>query len=216
MNGAHDMGGRLGFGPVVPEKNEPVFHARWESRVYGLAGTLGAHDLWNLDEDRHACENHPPHKYISSSYYEIWLMMFERMLVEKGVVTRGELKTGKSRNGKVTKPKLKPSQVMAAQVAPGSYHRENGTRPAYVVGQKIRVRNMMVPSHTRLPGYLRGCLGEVVMVHGCHVFPDSNSLGKSEDSRWLYAVRFTAKDVWGRDAKDLIHADMWEPYLEVA
>jgi nitrile hydratase subunit beta len=216
MNGAHDMGGRLGFGPVVPEQNEPVFHATWEGRVYGLAGTLGAFDLWNLDEDRHACENHLPQTYVSSSYYEIWLMMFERLLVEKGIVTADELKSGKSSKGKVTKPLLKPRDVMAAQTAPGTYHRNTGTKPVFAVGQNVRVRNMMIPTHTRLPGYLRGAAGEIVMIHGCHVFPDSHSLGKGEDPRWLYAVRFTAKAVWGRDTNDVFHADLWEPYLEPA
>ena len=39
MNGAHDMGGMHGFGPVVAERNEPVFHAEWEKRVFAL--TLG-------------------------------------------------------------------------------------------------------------------------------------------------------------------------------
>ena len=29
MNGAHDMGGVHGFGAVVPEPDEPVFHADW-------------------------------------------------------------------------------------------------------------------------------------------------------------------------------------------
>jgi nitrile hydratase subunit beta len=216
MNGAHDMGGRLGFGPVEPEANEPVFHAAWESRVYGFAGTVGAFDLWNLDEDRHACENHPPQKYVSCSYYEIWLMMFERMLVEKGVVTVQELRSGKSCNGKVTEPRLKLSEVMAAQTAFGTYTRETETKPAFAIGQHVRVRNMMTPTHTRLPGYLRGVVGEIVMIHGNHVFPDSNSLGKGEDPKWLYAVRFNAKSVWGRDTKDLIHADLWEPYLEPA
>ena len=28
MNGLHDMGGMDGFGPVEPEPNEPLFHAR--------------------------------------------------------------------------------------------------------------------------------------------------------------------------------------------
>jgi hypothetical protein len=32
MNGAHDMGGIIGFGPVVPEKDEPVFWGRVTSR----------------------------------------------------------------------------------------------------------------------------------------------------------------------------------------
>ncbi len=36
MDGIHDLGGKQGFGAVVRETNEPVFHARWESRVFGL------------------------------------------------------------------------------------------------------------------------------------------------------------------------------------
>ena len=36
MNGAHDMGGVHGFGPVVAEVDEPYFHADWERRVLGL------------------------------------------------------------------------------------------------------------------------------------------------------------------------------------
>ena len=38
MNGVHDMGGMHGMGPVrhEPEKMEPVFHAAWEGRVYGI------------------------------------------------------------------------------------------------------------------------------------------------------------------------------------
>src|SRR5687767_1912563 len=30
MNGVHDMGGMHGFGPVVREENEPLFHGEWE------------------------------------------------------------------------------------------------------------------------------------------------------------------------------------------
>ena len=36
MNGAQDMGGVDGFGPVRPEANEPVFHAEWERRAFAL------------------------------------------------------------------------------------------------------------------------------------------------------------------------------------
>lgn len=216
MNGAHDMGGRHGFGPIEREANEPVFHENWEGRVYGIAGTLGAFDLWNLDEDRHASENQQPQKYVSSSYYEIWMTMYCRMLVEKGIVTADEILEGKSRNGKVTTPKLKPQEVMEAQTSCWSYQRETESKPVFSVGQMVRVRNMMIPTHTRLPGYLRGVVGEIVIIHGNHVFPDSNSLGKGEDPHWLYAVRFSVKAVWGRDANDFVHADMWEPYLEPA
>ena len=35
MNGPQDLGGQMGFGPIVPEKNEPLFHADWEKRALG-------------------------------------------------------------------------------------------------------------------------------------------------------------------------------------
>ena len=41
MNGIHDMGGMHGFGPVPREKDEPVFHAPWEGRVYAMAIAAG-------------------------------------------------------------------------------------------------------------------------------------------------------------------------------
>jgi nitrile hydratase subunit beta len=216
MNGAHDMGGRAGFGPVVQETNEPVFHASWEGRVYGLSGAVGAFEPWNIDEERHGCENQPPLNYVTSSYYATWLMWLERAVVEKDLATQAELASGKSQNGNVTKPLLKPKDVMAAQTSFATYHRETAAKPAFAVGQRVRVRNMMTATHTRLPGYLRGVFGEIVMVHGNHVFPDSNAQGKGENPKWLYAVRFTANAVWGIDTKDLIHADLWEPYLEPA
>nr|WP_264199873.1 nitrile hydratase subunit beta [Pseudonocardia sp. ICBG601] len=30
MNGAHDLGGAMGFGPVEPEPEDVRFHAGWE------------------------------------------------------------------------------------------------------------------------------------------------------------------------------------------
>jgi nitrile hydratase subunit beta len=56
MNGVHDMGGMHGFGPVLPEANEPVFHAPWEGRVRGMSQLMGAWRLWNIDASRHSIE----------------------------------------------------------------------------------------------------------------------------------------------------------------
>ena len=36
MNGVHDLGGTDGLGPVVPEKDEPVWHADWEKAAFAL------------------------------------------------------------------------------------------------------------------------------------------------------------------------------------
>ena len=73
MNGAQDMGGMHGFGAVLAEPDEPVFHAEWERRVLALTLAMGATGEWNLDASRFARESRPPSEYLSKSYYEIWL-----------------------------------------------------------------------------------------------------------------------------------------------
>ncbi len=50
MNGAHDLGGMMGFGPIDPEADEPAFHAPWEGRVLAMEiATRNAGVPWNLD-----------------------------------------------------------------------------------------------------------------------------------------------------------------------
>ena len=86
MNGAQDLGGAHGFGPVVPEPDEPVFHADWERRVFAMAMAMGFTGAWNLDGSRAARESLPPAEYLASSYYAIWLKALEKhlhVLVEK-------------------------------------------------------------------------------------------------------------------------------------
>ena len=41
MDGIHDMGGMDGFGPIPIERDEPVFHAPWEGRVYAMNTAVG-------------------------------------------------------------------------------------------------------------------------------------------------------------------------------
>src|SRR5690606_23034114 len=72
MNGPHDLGGQMGFGPVAPETDEPFFHAEWEKRALGVTLCAGAMGHWNIDESRHARESLHPAVYYGSSYYEIW------------------------------------------------------------------------------------------------------------------------------------------------
>jgi len=85
------MGGMDGFGPVVAERDEPVFHADWERRMYGLALQALRGAQINQDEFRHGIERIPPARYLASSYYERWLAAAETLLVEHGIVTRAEL-----------------------------------------------------------------------------------------------------------------------------
>ena len=50
MNGIHDMGGMQDMGPVRPEKNEPVFHAEWERRMFAI--DMAFDGDWNGSQGR--------------------------------------------------------------------------------------------------------------------------------------------------------------------
>jgi nitrile hydratase subunit beta len=91
MNGIHDLGGRHGLGPINPEPNEPVFHAPWEGRAFGLFAATFVFAGYTVDEFRHAIENMDPAHYLESSYYEHWMSAFENLLTKRGIVTREEL-----------------------------------------------------------------------------------------------------------------------------
>ena len=95
MDGAHDMGGAKGFGPVVPEPNEPVFHDDWERRAFALTVAMARPGGWNIDMSRFARENRPPEDYLSKSYFQIWLAGLETLMIERGLVTREEIEAGK-------------------------------------------------------------------------------------------------------------------------
>src|SRR5438105_5036807 len=88
VNGVHDMGGMHGFGPIVIETDEPVFHAEWEGKVRAIfSETVGRY--YNLDEFRHVIERMEPAAYLEAVYYERWLHAVETLLDEKGVLAAG-------------------------------------------------------------------------------------------------------------------------------
>jgi len=69
--------------------------------------------------------------------------------------------------------------------------------------------------HTRLPRYVRGKTGTVVLTHGAHVFADSSAAGTGEAPQWLYTVRFSAHDLFGPEADPSVSVsvDAWDSYL---
>jgi nitrile hydratase subunit beta len=84
MSRVNDVGGQTGFGPVVREESEPVFHADWEARVYALNTALVRRGVYSLDEFRDAIERMPPQAYLAASYYERWLHAIEELTAEQG------------------------------------------------------------------------------------------------------------------------------------
>ncbi len=93
MNGAHDLGGMHGFGPVEPEADEPVFHEEWERRAFAITLACGALGEWNLDMTRYARERMEPGAYLHTSYYEHWLHGLELLLIERGLLSAAEIAT---------------------------------------------------------------------------------------------------------------------------
>jgi hypothetical protein len=65
---------------------------------------------------------------------------------------------------------------------------------------------------------VRGHVGVVERVHGCHVYPDTSATGAGDNPQWLYTVRFDNRELWGPDADPTVKVsiDAFEPYLDPA
>lgn len=219
MNGPQDLGGQMGFGPVAPEKDEPLFHAEWEKRALGLTIAAGAMGHWNIDESRHTRESLHPADYYSCTYYEIWIKALERLLQRHGFVSAEELGKGHA-TGRGTEPKrvLKAENVAAALAKGGPCDRPMTAQPRFSAGDRVRTHNFNPQTHTRLPRYARGKAGIVEAVREGFVFPDTNAHGEGENPQFVYTVTFPAAEIWGDGADPTltVSIDAWESYLEPA
>ncbi len=220
MNGIHDMGGMQDMGPVQYEKDEPVFHAPWESRVIAMVlATFGWHK-WNLDAFRHTREVLPPEDYLRLSYYEQWFLGLRELLARSGLVAAAELESGAPAPGtaKATPP------LTADQINPAALSnriragRDLQIAPRFKAGQQVRARNLNPVGHTRLPRYARGKVGIVHRDHGVFVFPDTRAHSLGDNPQHVYSVCFAARELWGAQAseKDSVYLDMWDDYLDPA
>ena len=217
MNGVHDMGGQHGMGAVQYEKDEPVFHATWEARVYALTRAMRAWRKWTLDADRYALEIMPPADYLRMSYYERWLKRLETQVVKHGLITQEELQSGTPASGSSPQTPVLTLATSAGWLSRGlASSQDPKVRPSFKVGQRVRARNINPTGHTRLPRYARGKVGVVFRDHGVYLFPDTNAHSQGEKRQHVYSIRFTARELWGESAspRDAVHLDMWDDYLE--
>lgn len=215
MNGPHDLGGRHGFGPVVPEAEDIRFHAPWEKRVLGMTLASAALGYWNIDVSRHARECLPPATYLSASYYEIWLRALENMLERAGEVSLSERQSGVANGDGLRTERCMAASQVAEVLARGGPADRDGPAPRFAIGDRVRMHNHQPSGHTRLPGYVRNCIGEITAVHGAHVFPDSNAHFQGEAACPLYTVSFRAQTLFGADADPhaIVSIEAWEPYF---
>ena len=215
MNGIHDLGGMHGFGPVLPDENEPVFHYDWERKIFPLFASLFVGGYFNVDEFRHAIERMEPAEYLQSSYYEHWLHAFETLLLEKGVISADELQ-GKVKPSSPAHPPavLTPDIVEAVVLGGASSRAKESVGGRFRVGDRVRTKHFNPATHTRLPRYARGKVGTIEIAHGAFATPDTMAHGLGEQPQQVYAVRFSATELWGVARPDSVCIDLWDNYLE--
>jgi nitrile hydratase subunit beta len=219
MNGLHDLGGMHGFGPVIPEPETPVFHEDWQKRALALTLAMAGWGKWSIDESRHARETLPPKDMVSLSYYERWIAALTDLILRHGLVSEAELsRAAPDAGSQPATPPLPAARVAAVLAKGGPTSRALDRQPRFKPGDRVRARNINPEGHTRLPRYARGKLGEVVLYHGGHVFADASAHQPNSPAEPLYAVRFTARELWGEaaDAKHSVTLDLWEPHLDPA
>jgi nitrile hydratase subunit beta len=219
MNSVHDMGGMHGFGPIRPEKNEPVFHARWEGRILAIYSALGALGKWNIDFRRHTRESLPPAEYLALNYHQLLYALVVELLANGGLATRAEIEQGRPADSSQKAVPPLTAGTVAAWVASGSPKRRDvAATPKFRAGQRVRALVINPQTHTRLPRYARGKFGVIERDHGVFVFPDCNAQGLGEKPQHVYSVRFEARELWGEQArpKDAVIVAMWDDYLEPA
>jgi nitrile hydratase len=217
MNGVHDMGGMDGMGPVPYEPGEPVFHARWEARVFALNLAMRAWRRWSIDAGRYEIERIPPADYLRMSYYERWAARLVALAVKHGLVTAAEIESGRPAPGSATAaPPLTAGRVPSMLRNGALASRDVPVPPRFEVGRRVRARNMHPAGHTRLPRYVRGKAGTIERDHGVYVFPDTNAESLGENPQHVYSVRFAARELWGERAspRDAVYLDLWDDYLE--
>ena len=217
MDGIHDMGGMDGFGPIPIERDEPVFHAPWEGRVWALNAALGALGKWNIDAGRYALEQLDPALYLASSYYQRWLYRTEDILVAHELVSREELETPPERRAVERQGEPLPlEEIVARRSKARSARVDADVAASFKPGDRVRARNIHPKGHTRLPRYIRGKTGIIDRDHGVFILPDTNAVFAGKTPQHLYSVRFEAREIWGEDAAaaDKVYLDMWDQYLE--
>jgi nitrile hydratase len=223
MNGIHDLGGMHGFGPVVRESHEPVFHADWERRVFALFQAMGA---WRLGNGRFAIEQMPAAEYLSTTYYEHWLFALMRLLEQGSVVEPDELKRVGLAPETVPAPgapiRVKDGAIRLedARALGASHGDRQGERvpPRFTPGQAVITRNIHPVGHTRLPRYARGRRGAIERDHGVFRFQDSDAGDDPRMTQHVYRVKFAARELWGPTASDSdrIYIDLWDDHLDPA
>lgn len=204
MDGMHDLGGKQGFGKVDYSINDVSYHHEWELRAHALSAFGRKLGLYNMDEYRHAVERMQPRHYLGATYYERVLTACATLYVEKGMLARQSLEHHAGGVFPLSRP-----------TGPGRGN--DPTSRMWNVGAKVRVRDLYVPGHVRMPGYVRGRVGVITGISPPTHFADSAGHNMPAALEPAYSVCFRSKELWGESCDDIgVYVDLFQSYLEDA
>jgi hypothetical protein len=144
-----------------------------------------------------------PEHYLGSSYYEHWLTAAATLAVEAGLVTQAQLEERAGGTFPLSRPERTPSLPAGHENA------------RFAVGDRVRVRNMHPPGHTRCPRYVRGHVGTVLSCDGRSPLPDVEAHAPGPPAEATYTVQFEATELWDDDQLDVkVAVGMWDSYLD--
>jgi nitrile hydratase len=230
MHGPHDVGGRDGIGPVDAEflkPGIPNWRYPFEGRMHAVTAMAIKNGAFNLDEQRHGIELMKWSDYLDSTYYAHWLFSVEKLLNDKGYISHEQID---QRMAELGTPSMTPHPQKPETLSPfaqemidvlwkGTPHDMPAEQPpAFEVGDAVVVRNLHEVTHNRLPGYLNKTRGVIAKQHGAFRDPAASAHEQVDRPHQLYAVRFSATELWGAEAAEDfdLYADLFEDYLEPA
>jgi nitrile hydratase subunit beta len=222
VDGVHDMGGMHGFGRVVEPGGELAYHERWEPRVFAIQMLMGLEGLGAGPGGRAVREEMDPARYLTASYYERWLYSAEQRLLRKGTIAPGDVEAMMERVRAGEAASQHQDATMTERVL-ANLRTRMPMDPAsgevrFGPGQRVRVKRMHPPGHTRCPRYVRGAVGVVEAVRGVDRLPDRAVYGEKVAAEPVYSVGFSSRELWGPsdDPSWTVSLDLWDSYLEPA
>ena len=215
MDGAHDLGGKQGFGPIDVETDFVAFHEPWQARGWAITRSIFRAD-WTLDWWRHVRELIDPVDYLTRPYFDSWLQLQMAALIDSGAITLEEAVSGKAAGRAADAKPMRPEAIPGIAGAAATFDRPLDGSPAFKPGDGVRTRRMGDSGHCRLPAYAQGRAGRIHAYHGAHVFADASARG-DERAAHIYSVVFEAGELWpeAKGRRDRVFLDLWEDYLEL-
>lgn len=215
MDGIHDLGGKIGYGPVDVHEPEEPFHAEYEGRMWAISRTGKAPGV-TIDWWRHVREQITPDDYLNRSYFDSWAQTTMAAMIDAGIFTAKELGAGKSDTAPLRQVDLLDYDEVLAQnqTMAFDFSRPVDEPPRFSVGQSVATNATGHSGHTRLPEYARAKVGVITHYRDAHIFADGGAKGL-EDAQHLYTVSFKASELWGDEANpnDSVSLELWESYL---